>query len=89
VKALKFVYANPAESAEIAKKQFPIMALEDLKATLDRSFRDEMWSKDGMISRQAWSTAEAVVREAGMLKTNVKYEDIIDMSFVESVRASL
>ena len=89
VKALKFVYANPAESAEIAKKQFPTMALEDLKATLDRSFRDEMWSKDGMISRQAWATAEAVVREAGMLKTNVKYEDIIDMSFVESVRASL
>jgi NitT/TauT family transport system substrate-binding protein len=89
VKALKFVYANPAESAEIAKKQFPTMALEDLKATLDRSFRDEMWSKDGMISKQAWATAEAVVREAGMLKTNVKYEDIIDMSFVESVRASL
>ena len=29
------------------------------------------------------------MREAGMLKTNVKYEDIIDMSFVESVRASL
>ena len=89
VKALKFVYANPGESAEIAKKQFPTMALEDLKATLDRSFRDEMWSKDGMISKQAWATAEAVVREAGMLKTNVKYEDIIDMSFVESVRASL
>jgi hypothetical protein len=26
------------EAAEIAKKQFPTMALEDLKATLDRSF---------------------------------------------------
>ena len=89
VKALKFVYANPDQSAEIAKKQFPTMALEDLKATLDRSFKDELWSKDGMISKQAWATAEAVVREAGMLKTNVKYEDIIDMSFVESVRASL
>jgi NitT/TauT family transport system substrate-binding protein len=89
VKALKFVYANPGQSAEIAKKQFPTMALEDLKATLDRSFKDELWSKDGMISKQAWATAEAVVRDAGMLKTNVKYEEIIDMSFVESVRASL
>ena len=39
VKGLKFLYANPNESAEIAKKQFPTMALEDLKATLDRSFR--------------------------------------------------
>jgi NitT/TauT family transport system substrate-binding protein len=89
VKALKFVYANPSESAEIAKKQFPTMALDDLKATLDRSFKDELWSKDGMISKQAWATAEAVVRDAGMLKTDVKYEEIIDMSFVESVRANL
>ena len=37
------------------------MALEDLKATLDRSFADEMWSKDGMISRAAWDTGKAVV----------------------------
>jgi NitT/TauT family transport system substrate-binding protein len=89
VKALKFLYANPAESAEVAKKQFPTMSVDDLKATLDRSFNDEMWSKDGMISKQAWDTGKAVVREAGILKTDVKYEDIIDMSFVESVRASL
>jgi NitT/TauT family transport system substrate-binding protein len=89
VKALKFLYANPGESAEIAKKQFPTMSLEDLKATLDRSFKDELWSKDGMISKEAWETGKAVVREAGILKTDVKYEEIIDMSFVESVRANL
>jgi hypothetical protein len=29
------------------------------------------------------------VREAGFLNTDVKFEEIIDMSFVESVRASL
>src|SRR5947208_4741164 len=52
VKGLKFLYANKAESAGIAKKQFPTMPLEDLTATLDRSFGDEMRSKDGMISRQ-------------------------------------
>jgi NitT/TauT family transport system substrate-binding protein len=48
-----------------------------------------MWSKDGMISKEAWVTGSAVVREAGILKSDVKYEEIIDMSFVESVRASL
>jgi NitT/TauT family transport system substrate-binding protein len=89
VKGLKFTYANPDEAAEIAKKQFPTMPLEDLKATLDRSFADQMWSKDGMISRQAWDTGSAVVREAGILKSDVKYDDIIDMRFVESVRANL
>jgi NitT/TauT family transport system substrate-binding protein len=89
IKGLKFLYANQAESAEIAKKQFPTMPLEDLKATLDRSFGDEMWSKDGMISRAAWDTGKAVVMEAGILKSDVKYEEIIDMSFVESVKAKL
>ncbi len=51
MKSLKFVDANHDESAEIAKKQFPTMALDDLKATLDRSFADQMWSKDGTISQ--------------------------------------
>jgi NitT/TauT family transport system substrate-binding protein len=89
VKGLKFLYADPNGAAEVAKKQFPTMPLEDLKATLDRSFKDQMWSKDGMISKEAWATGSAVVREAGILKADVKYEEIIDMSFVESVRASL
>jgi NitT/TauT family transport system substrate-binding protein len=89
IKGLKFVYANPAEAAAIAKVQFPTMPIEDLQATLDRSFKDEMWSRDGMISQQAWTTASAVVREAGILKSDVKYEEIIDMSFVEALRATL
>ncbi len=89
MKALKFVYANHDESAEIAKKQFPTMPLDDLKATLDRSFADELWSKDGTISPASWDTAKAVVMGAGLLKTDVKYDEIIDMSFVESVRATL
>jgi NitT/TauT family transport system substrate-binding protein len=42
-----------------------------------------------MISREAWTTASAVVRDAGILKTDVKYDEIMDMSFVESVRTSL
>jgi len=89
VKGSKFLYANRDESAEIAKKQFPTMPLEDLKATLDRSFADQLWSPDGIISKEAWSTASAVVRGADILKSDIKYEEIIDMSFVESVRANL
>jgi NitT/TauT family transport system substrate-binding protein len=89
VKASKFLYANPKEATDIAKAQFPTMPLEDMRSTLDRSFADEMWSRDGTITPQAWATASAVVREAGLLKTDVKYEEIIDMSFVESVRATL
>jgi NitT/TauT family transport system substrate-binding protein len=88
-KGLKFTYAKPDAAAEIAKKQFPTMALEDLKATLDRSFKDELWSKDGLISRAAWTTGSTVVRDAGILKSDVSYDEIIDMSFIESIRSSL
>jgi NitT/TauT family transport system substrate-binding protein len=89
MKGLKFLYADKSGAAEIAKKQFPTMPLDDMKATLDRSFADEMWSRDGMISRAAWDTGKSVVMGANILKTDVKYEDIIDMSFVESQKASL
>jgi NitT/TauT family transport system substrate-binding protein len=89
MKALKFVDANHDEAAEIAKKQFPTMALDDLKATLDRSFADSMWSKDGTISQASWDTAKAVVMGAGILTTDVKYDEIIDMSFVDKLKASL
>ena len=85
VKSLQFLYARPADSAEIAKKQFPTMALDDLKAALDRSYADSLWSRDGVIRPQSWSTAQNVVRAAGLLSADVKYDDIIDMSFVRSV----
>ncbi len=88
VKGLKFLYANRDEAADIAKKQFPTQPIEDLKATMDRSFADELWSKDGVVSRAAWDTAKAVVLGAGVLKADVKYDEIIDMSFVESVSKS-
>jgi NitT/TauT family transport system substrate-binding protein len=83
VKGLKLLYADPAEAGEIAKAQFPTMPIEDLRASLDRSFKDELWSRDGIVSRQAWETASAVVRGTGILKTDIKYDEIIDMSFVE------
>ena len=62
------------------RSNFPPCRLDDLKATLDRSFADELWSKDGSISRASWDTAKAVVMGAGLLKADVKYDEIIDMS---------
>jgi NitT/TauT family transport system substrate-binding protein len=89
MKSLKFVDENHDEAAELAKSQFPTMALDDLKATLNRSFADAMWSKDGVITPGAWDTAKSVVMGAGVLKTDVKYDEIIDMSFVNGLKASL
>ncbi|HEV2571411.1 MAG TPA: ABC transporter substrate-binding protein [Beijerinckiaceae bacterium] len=89
IKGLKFTDTHHEETLAIAKKEFPTMSLEDLKATIDRSFADSIWSKDGMISPESWKTGEAVVLEAGILKKPVAYDEIIDMQFVKSTQASI
>lgn len=81
-KALKTTYADRELAARVAKMEFPTMSLEDLKATIDRSFADKMWSPDGKISPAAWTTNAKVVRAAGLLKTDVAYADVIDPRFV-------
>lgn len=88
IRALRFTYAHPDEAAAIAHKEFPTMPSDDLKATLDRCFADEMWSHDGMVSEQSWATAQSVVRAADILKADVPYDAIIDMRFVKEVLAS-
>jgi NitT/TauT family transport system substrate-binding protein len=82
IKGLKFTHQNPKAAAEIARKEFPTMALPDLEATLSRSFADSLWSRDGRISPAAWATGSKVVRTAGILKTDIAFDDIIDMRFV-------
>lgn len=87
IKGLKFTYANPDEATEVAKKEFPTMSMDDLSATLDRSFKDELWSKDGMVSKESWETGRSVVMSAGILKKSVAFDEIIDMQFVRSTLA--
>jgi NitT/TauT family transport system substrate-binding protein len=87
VKALRFVHENREETTEIARAEFPTMPPEDLKALLDRLYGDEMWSKDGIVAPEAWTTAQAVVRNANILKADVPYDDIFDMSLVRKVLA--
>jgi len=88
VEGLKYTYADPEGATLIAKKEFPTMAAEDLKATLDRTFADGLWSRDGMVSAEAWKTAESVVLAAGILKQPVPYDGIFDMKFVKSTQAA-
>jgi NitT/TauT family transport system substrate-binding protein len=88
VQGIKFTHADPEGAAAIAKKEFPTMPLDDLKATLDRSFADGLWTRDGSITADAWNTGEAVVLAAGVLKKPVPYDDIIDMRFVRAANAA-
>lgn len=87
IMGLHETYAHRAAAEAVAHKEFPTMAPNDLQATLDRSYADELWSHDGMVSHASWTTAEKVVRGANILKANVPYAGIIDMQFVKAVLA--
>jgi len=71
VKGLNFLYAPIRTSGSDRQKQFLTWRSRTSRRLLDRSFKDQMWSKDGLISKEAWATGSAVVREAGILKTDV------------------
>jgi NitT/TauT family transport system substrate-binding protein len=88
-RGLKSAYADPAGAAEFARREWPTAPAEDLKATLDRSFADELWSHDGMISAASWNTGHRVVRAADILKVDVPYDAIIDMQIQQRVAATI
>src|SRR5262249_11558411 len=68
LRGLQFASANHDEAIAIAKEWFPTLAEDDLSATINRTLADHLWSRDGLISAQAWQTAKAVVTAVGMLK---------------------
>jgi NitT/TauT family transport system substrate-binding protein len=82
-KGLQFVRDHKEESLDIAKKEFPTMSDDLLKATLDRSYADQLWEYSGQITKESVATNLAVVKNAGMLKSDIAYDQIIDTKFVQ------
>ncbi|OMP66256.1 ABC transporter substrate-binding protein [Domibacillus epiphyticus] len=81
-KGLEYVKNNPEGSFDIAKKEFPTMDVGVLKKTLDRSYEDELWVYSGEVTEQSVETNLSVVKNAGLLKTDIQYDEIVDMTFV-------
>ena len=89
VRGLVYTDKHRGEMVAFAKSEFPTASQEELEASLDRSFADEVFSTDGFIPREAWTTGEAVVRQGGVLKQSVSYDEVIDMRFVKEVQKEL
>ena len=86
MRGLIYTHTHQAEMISFAKKEFPTASEVNLKASLDRAFADDVYSTDGFIPPEAWTTGEAVVRQGGMLKQHVGYDEVIDMRFVKEVQ---
>src|SRR5262249_42129966 len=89
VRALIYTDTHPPEMPDFARMDVSTLTEDDLKVWLDRSFADGIYSTDGFITNESWVTGEAIVREAGILKQSVSYDEVIDMRFVNEVRKEL
>jgi NitT/TauT family transport system substrate-binding protein len=89
VRALIYTDTHRDEMLGFAKTEFPTASDEDLKASLSRSFADGIYSPDGFITKESWTTGEAIVRDAGILKQHVGYDEVINMRFVNEVKKEL
>jgi NitT/TauT family transport system substrate-binding protein len=83
LKALEYVRDNYEGAVEIAKKEFPTMDEDVLKATIDRAYEDGHWEYSGQITEESVLTNLEVVKNAGMLEEEISYEQIVDMRFVQ------
>jgi len=89
VRGLVYTDTHRDEMLGFAKLEFPTASEDDLKASLDRSFADGLYSTDGFIPEESWTTQETIVRDAGLLKQPVPYDEVIDMRFVKDADKEL
>jgi len=89
IRGLIYTDSHRSEMLAFSKMEFPTASEADLKASLDRTFADQIFSSDGFIPPEAWNLGDAVVRLGGVLKEPVSYDDVVDMQFVESVQKEL
>lgn len=84
-KALKAVDEEEELAMRVLKKEFPTTEEASLQASLDRAYADELWSKDGYITEEATDKTMDVVTKTGVYKGDYKYEELVDMEFVEAL----
>ena len=82
VDALKLVQTNRPMVEATLKKDFPTIADPIAKAALDRCYKDQLWSKDGMITTVAYEKDMASVYKSGEMTRRVPLAEVADMSFV-------
>lgn len=85
MKALKAVQDDHELAARVLELEFPTLTEAGRQAALERAYADNLWSADGIISRQAVDTLMEVVISSGIFDGTYDVDALIDMRFVEQV----
>ena len=85
VKALKTVQNDKALTKKDLKLEFPTLSDQDIQASLDRAYADQLWSPDGYISEKAVQNDMDMLVQTGIYKSTYSYDTLVDMQFVNQV----
>jgi NitT/TauT family transport system substrate-binding protein len=81
-KALKAVQDDHDMAKKVLKEEFPTLSDKEIKASLDRAYADNLWSPDGVISKQAVTTDMDMLLKTGIYSGSYSYDELVDMQFV-------
>ncbi|MCQ2009904.1 MAG: ABC transporter substrate-binding protein [Sporolactobacillus sp.] len=86
LKGLKLVNDNKAEAFKVLQKEFPTTPKASLQAAMDRAYKDNLWSKDGYITKASVAKPLDVVKKTGIYTHGYKYSKLVDMKFVKKAQ---
>ncbi|MCO7125458.1 ABC transporter substrate-binding protein [Sporolactobacillus shoreicorticis] len=86
LKGLKLVNENKAEAFKVLQKEFPTTPKASLQAAMDRAYKDNLWSKDGYITKASVAKPLDVVKKTGIYTHGYKYSKLVDMKFVKKAQ---
>jgi NitT/TauT family transport system substrate-binding protein len=87
IEALKISASSKATVEAAAHKAFPTLGEAAIKGALDRTYADNIWSKDGFISEKGYVLDMSIVAKSGEFTKAIGYSDVVDMSFVKNHQA--
>ncbi len=83
IESLKVAAVNRPVVDRAAQHAFPTLPQTGIKGALDRSYSDNLWSKDGWISEKGYVLDMSVVAKSGEFSKTITYNDVVDMTFVK------
>jgi len=74
---------TPEEIAKVIAPQFPETDMQTLTTIVDRYYRQDTWKADLIFKEEAFTLLQNILKDSGVLKDNVPYNDLVTTEFAE------
>ena len=86
-KGMDYVNSHSAtEIATVISPQFPENDFDTLTTIVERYQNQNSWKEDLVFSEDAFILLQNILKDAGVLETNVPYADLVNTTFAEAVK---